>query len=91
LLAHLVLFGFIYPDERARIPEGVMRELMGRLARELTENGTERVCNGTLLSREQYLVDVEKWGYEDARLFPRGSMTPDDIAVWTAAIEDAKS
>ena len=91
LLAHLVLFGFIYPDERARIPEGVMRDLMGRLERELTENGTERVCNGTLLSREQYLVDVEKWGYEDARLFPRGSMTPDDIAVWTAAIEDAKS
>jgi hypothetical protein len=86
LLAHLVFFGFIYPDERARVPESVMRELMGRLERELTVNGTERVCNGTLLSREQYLVDVEKWGYEDARIFPRGSMTPEDIATWSEAI-----
>jgi hypothetical protein len=90
LLAHLVLFGFIYPDERAKIPEAVMRELMGRVDRELTVNGTDRVCNGTLLSREQYLVDVEKWGYEDARLFPRGSMTPEDIEIWTAAIEEGK-
>jgi hypothetical protein len=86
LLAHLVFFGFIYPAERARVPESVMRELMGRLDRELTVNGTEHVCNGTLLSREQYLVDVERWGYEDARLFPRGSMTPEDIATWSEAI-----
>jgi hypothetical protein len=86
LFGHLVLFGFIYPEERARVPEGVMRDLMGRLERELTESGGEHVCNGTLLSREQYLVDIERWGYEDARVFPRGSMTPSDVAIWTAAI-----
>jgi hypothetical protein len=88
LLAHLVLFGYIYPEERARVPESIMRDLLGRLEKELTVGGTEHVCNGTLLSREQYLVDVERWGYQDGRVFPRGSMTPEDIALWTAAIED---
>ena len=33
LLQHLVMFGFIYPSERARIPAAVLRELMSRLER----------------------------------------------------------
>ena len=31
LLVHLILFGFIYPDEKASIPDAVVRELLGRL------------------------------------------------------------
>jgi hypothetical protein len=45
------------------------------------------VCQGTLLSRAQYLVDIDEWGYEDARAAPRGSMTDEQIEVWTAAID----
>jgi hypothetical protein len=45
----------------------------------------EELCRGTLLSREQYLVDVER-GMRDGRLPPTGSMTPDEIATWTDAI-----
>jgi hypothetical protein len=41
------------------------------------------VCGGTLISREQYLPDVRAWGYEDARLTPRGGMTPDQVELWT--------
>jgi hypothetical protein len=89
LLSHLVLFGFIYPSERTHIPQRVMRELLERLQQE--EQGSpspEPLCQGTLLSRAQYLVDVERWGYEDARLRPRGSMAEEDVRGWTAAIED---
>jgi hypothetical protein len=32
------------------------------------EPPAERVCRGTLLSRTQYVVDVERWGYADGRL-----------------------
>ena len=35
LLSHLILFGFIYPGERALIPAAVMRELLNRLLAEL--------------------------------------------------------
>jgi len=91
LLSHLILFGFVYPGHRDVIPQGVMRELTARLDRETrapTVDGDDaRLCRGTLLSREQYLVDVERWGYRDARLGPEGTMTEADVAAWTAAIE----
>ena len=91
LFAHLVLFGFIYPGERALIPSAVIRELMNRFAAELdVPTRDSKVCQGTLLSRAQYLVDLDEWGYEDARLAPRGSMTGDQIEEWTAAIDKGR-
>ena len=86
LLHHLILFGFIYPCERARVPAAVVRELMGRLDPELTRSAPDRVCQGTLISRAQYLVDVEQWGYGDPRLAPQGNMTAAERERWTAGI-----
>ena len=88
LYVHLILFGFIYPSDRDRIPKAVMEELSGRLARELKDPPPEeKVCNGTILSRQQYLKDVTDWGYKDARLQPLGNMSAEDIAHWTKGIE----
>jgi hypothetical protein len=88
LLSHLVLYGFIYPGERQAIPARVLRDLTARLCDEADgpDQGPQ-LCQGTLLSREQYLTDVDQWGYEDARLQPRGSLSAADIAHWTAAID----
>jgi Nucleotidyl transferase of unknown function (DUF2204) len=87
LLAHLVNFGFTYPGERDVIPAWVVRELSGRLIREADEPPPrDKVCRGTLLSREQYLVDIAAWGYRDGRLLPDGPMTAGEITHWTAAI-----
>ena len=73
LLSYLILFGFIYPSERHRIPERVMNELTARLQTEISGPPSEdRVCRGTLTSRAQYLLDIGRYGYEDARLQPRG-------------------
>jgi hypothetical protein len=91
LYAHLVLFGFIYPSERSRIPAWVLTELSGRLQDETGQAPPpDRVCRGTILSRAQYLVDVEQWGYRDARLRPEGTISPEDMAVWTEAIQTGK-
>ncbi|HTM02929.1 MAG TPA: nucleotidyltransferase [Vicinamibacterales bacterium] len=88
LLTHLVLFGFIYPGERALVPSALMRDLVNRLLAELeVPTRDSKVCQGTLLSRAQYLVDVDEWGYEDARIAPRGSMTAEQIEEWTTAID----
>lgn len=96
LLSHVVLFGLIYPTERSAVPEWVMRELVGRLRAEARPaeaakgegEGEEagRVCYGTILSREQFLVDVQEWGFHDARLPPVGPMSSADVDLWTAAI-----
>jgi hypothetical protein len=45
-----------------------MRELAKRLDEETSSPPPrERVCRGTLLSTTQYVVDIEEWGYGDAR------------------------
>lgn len=87
LLGHLVLFGYIYPAERSKVPPRVEGELTRRLSEEAVRvtPATARVCQGTFLSREQYLVDLGVWGYQDARVV-RGTMSPHDVAHWTAAI-----
>ena len=88
LLSHLTLFGFIYPDERARIPAWVMHELLRRLSGEMTsQEPADHLCQGPLLSWRQYLPDVEQWGYQDARLAHR-TMNVDEIAHWTEAFRD---
>ena len=84
LLSHLVLFGFVYPDRRDCVPPAVVDALTKRLAEQKQESAN-RTCFGTLLSREQYLHDLAS-GYVDARLPPHGSMTPDDLTLWTDAI-----
>lgn len=86
LLSHLILFGFAFPSERARIPLTVMDGLIARLLSEAEPPRQPlRVCNGTLLSWSQYLGDIDRLGMLDGRLPPQGRMTPEEIAAWTAA------
>ena len=62
----------------------IIEELTSRM-REETASSDEQVCNGTIISRQQYLKDVNDWGYEDARLVD-GVMSEEDIELWTAGI-----
>lgn len=84
LFSFIVLYGFAYPGERDAIPQWVSDELAARFVAEGSDAGAP-VCNGTLLSREQYLPDVSE-GYVDPRLAPLGNMTPEELRRWTAAI-----
>jgi hypothetical protein len=88
LFSYLVLFGFIYPGERDKIPAWVMQEMMERLQDEVeaAPPTSDKVVQGTLISRKQFLIDVEQWGYRDGRTAPTGNMTAEDIAYWTRAI-----
>ena len=87
LYAHVVLFGFIYPSERSKVPSWVVDELTRRVQEETAAGDHEhRVCNGTILSRQQYLKDINEWGYEDARLV-HDLMDEKEIEDWTAGIE----
>jgi hypothetical protein len=95
LYAHLILFGFAFPGHRAAIPERVMQALAERLR---TETGGPAgkadlsLCQGTLLSREQYLTDVEQLGYRDVRLLDADvNMSESDVEKWTSAIPGRKN
>lgn len=87
LLNYLVLFGFVYPAERHFIPRWVMDRLIAELQHESRmPPPEEKICQGTLFSRAQYLVDTENWGYQDARIL-FGAMSERDVEYWTAAID----
>jgi Nucleotidyl transferase of unknown function (DUF2204) len=89
LLSHLILFGFVYPGDRSLIPNWILEELSRRLKEHRGCDERTGLCQGTLLSREQYLDDIEHWGYKDARLQPTlGAMTAEEVARWTAAAAD---
>jgi hypothetical protein len=82
LFSHLVLFGFVYPSERSKVPDWLMIEFERRIRMEMTSSPPqERLCQGTLLSWSQYLASVEHGGYQDARHPPRGSLTREQIAA----------
>jgi hypothetical protein len=89
LLSHLILFGFIYPTERTRVPRKLFHDLLGRLPNEERAPRDETpICRGTLLSRAQFLADVREGRFLDARLVdPRVEMDAEAIAQWTAAID----
>jgi hypothetical protein len=86
LYAHLVLFGFIYPSNREKVPQWVMNDLTNRVAEETRAgNAKAQVCYGPVISRQQYLKDIDDWGYADARLVHE-LMDEREIAHWTAGI-----
>lgn len=84
LRAHLILFRYVYPSDPDPIPPWLNHALAEAPA---ALPSTPPLCRGTLLSRAQYLVDVESFGYADARLPPHGSMSPQHWVIWTNAID----
>ena len=98
LLSHLILFGYIYPEARAKLPAGLVCSLLRRadphapVTHDQDHRADAPVCHGPVLSRTQYVVDVEEWGYQDARVLPLGRMTPDEAATFTeAGLEEARA
>ena len=64
-----------------------MRELSRRLQNELAAPPySERICQGTLLAAAEYLIDVDQWGYRDARLQPNGTMSAAQVEEWTDGV-----
>jgi Aminoglycoside-2''-adenylyltransferase len=89
LFSFIILFGFVYPDQQEQIPAWVSEELLRRLSIDRSD-AEDNVCYGTLLSREQYLIDIERFGYRDGRIEPDGQMTRAETEIWTKAIPEKK-
>lgn len=68
LLAQVHLFDFVYPGHRRRIPQWLREDLYDRAFEEIGVEGDPAVCNGTLLSRFSFAIDVNEWQFRDPRL-----------------------
>jgi hypothetical protein len=88
LFSHVILFGFIYPEQRLRVPDWFMHEMMRRVKLDMQCLPAERgVCQGTLLSWSQYLADVDGGAYHDGRHAPRGKLTTLDTQYMTEVLQ----
>ena len=87
LLGHLIFFTFVYPRRRGAVPKRIMTMLLDRARAEQASAPDDPACGGTLLSREQYLIDLHDRGYADARLPPLGRIPAEHLEIWTAAIK----
>ena len=89
LLAHLTLFGYIYPGERHRVPRWVMDTLLARLSRRdppATGRGAACLCRHAALARAVPARRGAARLSRDMCIAPFGPMTAWDVACWTEAI-----
>src|SRR5262249_19897782 len=71
LLRYPLLFGYIYPSPRDRIPPPGLDGFLGRLQKGMTgPPPAPRGCPGTFLSQAQFVPDIERWGFLDVRFYP---------------------
>lgn len=90
LLSYLLLVHFVYPGEKI-VPDPVIGQLTHRL-RDPPAADLGKICAGTLLSAVQYLPDIERFGYTDARLHDdRVKMSEAEIAAWKANVLKAEA
>ncbi|MDR0786595.1 MAG: nucleotidyltransferase family protein [Gemmatimonadota bacterium] len=68
LLSKLILFPYIYPEARGKIPERIVSRLLEEASADLDRPRTdERMTRGPLVSRFSFSIDVNEWGMRDAR------------------------
>lgn len=67
LLAQIVLFDYVYPGYRSRVPEWVRKDLLTRERDEPEQLDDPQTFRGTLVSRFSFAIDVNEWGLRDLR------------------------
>lgn len=68
LLAQIHFFDFVYPGRRESVPPAVRAKLLDRARAAMDEEGSRPdVCQGTLISRFSFAIDVKEWGFRDVR------------------------
>ncbi|HEV2293321.1 MAG TPA: hypothetical protein VGR35_05660 [Tepidisphaeraceae bacterium] len=78
LLAHLMLYGYVYPCDREQVPDWVIPKLLKSIEKEPTPDA--KLCRGANLAHGgSYGTALREWGYMDARLKPHGPLTQNEI------------
>jgi hypothetical protein len=68
LLAQIHFFDFVYPGRSESVPRAVRELLLERARQAIDEQGDPDLCQGTLISRFSFAIDVKEWGFRDLRV-----------------------
>ncbi|HXH07715.1 MAG TPA: nucleotidyltransferase [Vicinamibacterales bacterium] len=68
LLAQVLVFGYVYPGFRTKVPRRVLEGLLERARAELgRDEGDPSITRGPLISRFSFAIDVQEWGFTSPR------------------------
>jgi hypothetical protein len=96
LLSQVLMFGYVYPGYRSKIPSWVPERLLERARAEAGRNDEDLdLTRGPLISRFSFAIDVSEWGFHSPRgeLIRKARQHPDIRAigqadVWDERVED---
>jgi hypothetical protein len=91
LLAHCVLFGYVYPTEQSCVPDWVLDYLNAAVRHEAEPH--VKLCRGTLLAPDDYRAEIDSHEFADGRLKPHGALSAADLdlVAQSACPDDATS
>jgi hypothetical protein len=93
LLAHCVLFGYVYPTEQSCVPDWVLDYLHAAVRHEAQPH--VKLCRGTLIAPGDYRGEVDSREFADGRLKPHGPLTAAELesiaSSSPAAVEPASN
>ena len=82
LHVHLLLFQYLYPGQRQLVPPWVFADVQSRAAVARSQLLPETASRGLALDPVAFAIDIERWGFFDAR-------RPDRVGLQRpAAVED---
>lgn len=76
LNVHLMLFRYVYPGRQDAIPQWVYEEIEERVRKARERGAVATAFRGLALDPVAFAVDIERWGFFDARKADIGGGTP---------------
>jgi len=71
LLSQLLMFAYVYPGYRTKVPSWVTEQLLQRAGAQVgVDDEDQDLTRGTLISRFSFTIDVTEWGFNS----PRGEL-----------------
>lgn len=94
MLSQILMFSYVYPGYRTKIPRWVPEQLLERARAQVGRNGDDQdYTRGPLISRFSFTIDVQEWGFNSPRaeLVRRARQKPEIRAITDADVWDERA
>jgi len=94
LLSQILMFSYVYPGYRTKVPSWVPQQLLERARGQVGRNEDDaNIIRGPLISRFSFTIDEREWGFNSPRndLVHKARQKPEIIAIADADVWDERA
>ena len=94
LLSQILMFSYVYPSYRTKVPSWVPEQLLARARAQVGRNEDDaNFTRGPLISRFSFTIDEREWGFASPRgdLVRRAREKPEVVAIAEADVWDERA